>query len=287
MRPSSIDRTAWPNLFISYYTYGQAIGLGLDLSLRDRSNGKMTRRRLHEGAVGAGSAGRGRRSPARSAPRISIDGLKETLATVSGDRELRQRLLLEVRRGPASWSITRALLARAGLVMRKRARRAGVCRPGAAAGRRRRALRVTGPRAVGVAALQGRRRAGRSAGQPRWHGADVDGELGSGARAAQARRSRAAALRAPQRRDRQHHAGARRRIRASRSCRWKRSAASLTDDQKRFRESWLGSLQDSEAAPRYGSVAFPPPAWPWRRPASAQRSQRRRSGTFRASRSTS
>ena len=37
----SIDRTAWPNLFISYYTYGQAIGLGLDLSLRDRSNGKI------------------------------------------------------------------------------------------------------------------------------------------------------------------------------------------------------------------------------------------------------
>ena len=50
---ASIDRTAWPNLFISYYTYGQAIGLGLDLSLRDRSNGKVTRRRLHEGAVGA------------------------------------------------------------------------------------------------------------------------------------------------------------------------------------------------------------------------------------------
>ena len=43
---ASIDRTAWPNLFISYYTYGQAIGLGLDLSLRDRSNGKVTRRRI-------------------------------------------------------------------------------------------------------------------------------------------------------------------------------------------------------------------------------------------------
>ena len=33
------------------------------------------------------------------------------------------------------------------------------------------------------------------------------------------------------------------RIRASRSCRWRRSAASLTDDQKRFRESWLSSQQ--------------------------------------------
>ena len=38
----SIDRTAWNNLFISYYTYGSAIAMGLDLSLRDRSDGKLT-----------------------------------------------------------------------------------------------------------------------------------------------------------------------------------------------------------------------------------------------------
>jgi hypothetical protein len=39
---ASIDRTAWPNLFISYYTYGAAIAMGLDLSLRDRTDGKLT-----------------------------------------------------------------------------------------------------------------------------------------------------------------------------------------------------------------------------------------------------
>ena len=33
---TSIDRTAWPNLFISYYTYGEAIATGLDLTLRSR-----------------------------------------------------------------------------------------------------------------------------------------------------------------------------------------------------------------------------------------------------------
>ncbi|MCA1586771.1 MAG: PDZ domain-containing protein [Acidobacteria bacterium] len=38
----SVDRTAWPNTFISYYTWGAAIGLALDLSLRDRSNGQVT-----------------------------------------------------------------------------------------------------------------------------------------------------------------------------------------------------------------------------------------------------
>ena len=44
---AAIDRTNWPNTFISYYTWGEAIGLGLDLTLRDRSNGKVGARRFH------------------------------------------------------------------------------------------------------------------------------------------------------------------------------------------------------------------------------------------------
>lgn len=39
---SPVDRTNWPNTFISYYTYGSAIALGLDLSLRERSDGAIT-----------------------------------------------------------------------------------------------------------------------------------------------------------------------------------------------------------------------------------------------------
>ena len=35
----SVDPTTWRNTFISYYTWGAAIGLGLDLALRDRSEG--------------------------------------------------------------------------------------------------------------------------------------------------------------------------------------------------------------------------------------------------------
>src|SRR4029079_14503927 len=38
----SIDETNLPTTFISYYTYGAAIATALDLSLRDRSNGKIT-----------------------------------------------------------------------------------------------------------------------------------------------------------------------------------------------------------------------------------------------------
>jgi predicted metalloprotease with PDZ domain len=38
----SVDRTVFDNTYISYYTWGAAIALGLDLSLRDRSDGKLT-----------------------------------------------------------------------------------------------------------------------------------------------------------------------------------------------------------------------------------------------------
>ena len=39
---AAIDRTNYDNTFISYYTWGEAIGLGLDLALRDRSDGRLT-----------------------------------------------------------------------------------------------------------------------------------------------------------------------------------------------------------------------------------------------------
>jgi predicted metalloprotease with PDZ domain len=39
---TSTDRTNFDNTFISYYTWGQAIGLGLDLTLRSRSDGRVS-----------------------------------------------------------------------------------------------------------------------------------------------------------------------------------------------------------------------------------------------------
>ena len=39
---SSIDRTSFDNTYISYYAWGSAIGLALDLTLRDRSDGRVT-----------------------------------------------------------------------------------------------------------------------------------------------------------------------------------------------------------------------------------------------------
>ena len=115
----SIDRTAWPNLFISYYTYGQAIGLGLDLSLRDRSNGKTSGDDYMK-ALWARFGRPGQKEAGKVSTAYAIDGLKETLATVSGDRNFANDFFSKFVEGRQLVDYT-ALLARAGLVMRKRA----------------------------------------------------------------------------------------------------------------------------------------------------------------------
>ena len=115
----SIDRTAWPNLFISYYTYGQAIGLGLDLSLRDRSDGKATGD-AYMRALWARFGRPGQKEPGKVSTAYSIDGLKETLATVSGDRNFANDFFSKFVEGREVVDYAR-LLGRAGLVMRKRA----------------------------------------------------------------------------------------------------------------------------------------------------------------------
>ena len=116
---ASIDRTAWPNLFISYYTYGQAIGLGLDLSLRDRSNGKISGDDFMK-ALWARFGRPGQKEPGKVATTYTIDGLKETLATVSGDRNFANTFFSRFVEGRELVDYTR-LLERAGLVLRKRA----------------------------------------------------------------------------------------------------------------------------------------------------------------------
>jgi predicted metalloprotease with PDZ domain len=114
----SIDRTAWPNLFISYYTYGQAIGLGLDLSLRDRSNTKVTGDQFMN-ALWAQFGRPGQKEPGKVATTYTVDGLKETLAKVSGDRSFTNDFFTKFVEGRDVVDYTR-LLARAGFVVRRR-----------------------------------------------------------------------------------------------------------------------------------------------------------------------
>jgi predicted metalloprotease with PDZ domain len=115
---AAIDRTAWPNLFISYYTYGQAIGLGLDLSLRDRSNGTITGDAFMN-ALWAQYGRPGQKEPGKVSTPYTADGLKEELAKLTGDRGFANDFFAKFIEGREVVDYAR-LLERAGLVMRKR-----------------------------------------------------------------------------------------------------------------------------------------------------------------------
>jgi predicted metalloprotease with PDZ domain len=112
------DRTNWDNTFISYYTWGAAIGLGLDLSLRARSDNKVTlddfmravwRRHGQPAAPAEGVVAQ---------PYTTRD-LNDRLAEVSGDPEFADQFFARYIYG-REVADYQSLLARAGFVMRKR-----------------------------------------------------------------------------------------------------------------------------------------------------------------------
>ena len=115
---AAIDRTSWDNTFISYYTYGAAIGLALDLSLRDRSNGQ-TSLDTYMKALWARHGRPGQKDPGMVATPYTMDDLKNVLVEVSGDRAFAMAFFANYIQGHdvADYG---ALLARAGLIMRKR-----------------------------------------------------------------------------------------------------------------------------------------------------------------------
>jgi predicted metalloprotease with PDZ domain len=135
----AIDETNLPATFISYYTYGAAIATALDLSLRDRSNGKVTLDDFMRAMWNA--HGRpGGPSPALIAKPYTLKDARDRLAEVSGDREFADEFFDRYIEGRELPDYPR-LLARVGLVLRKRspgAAWAGVMEEGAAGPGRRR-----------------------------------------------------------------------------------------------------------------------------------------------------
>ena len=118
-RSVATDRTNFTNTFISYYTWGQVIGLALDLTLRDRSDGRVTlddfMRALWE------KFGRpGTKSPGYVETPYTIDDLKATLAAVAGDAAFANDFFARYIQGREVADYTR-LLARGGLTLRPRA----------------------------------------------------------------------------------------------------------------------------------------------------------------------
>lgn len=82
---TAIDPTNFGNTFISYYTWGAAIGLGLDLALRVRSEGAVTLDDfMRELWVRFGRPGGA--LPGSVAAPYKLPDVEAVLATVSGDR---------------------------------------------------------------------------------------------------------------------------------------------------------------------------------------------------------
>jgi predicted metalloprotease with PDZ domain len=113
---SSVDRTNFENTYLSYYTWGAAIGLGLDLALRDRSNGTVTlddyMRLLWQRHGKPGG-----KAPGYVDRPYAMPDLITALADVSGDPAFARDFFARFVQGADVVDYDR-LLARAGLVTR-------------------------------------------------------------------------------------------------------------------------------------------------------------------------
>jgi predicted metalloprotease with PDZ domain len=115
---ASNDETNLPTTFLSYYTYGAAIATALDLSLRERSNGKLSLDDYMR-AMWLAHGKPGGPSPAIIAKPYTLKDARDRLAEVSGDRRFADEFFdryVEGREVPDY----AALFARVGLVLRKR-----------------------------------------------------------------------------------------------------------------------------------------------------------------------
>jgi predicted metalloprotease with PDZ domain len=119
---ASIDQTNFSNTYISYYTWGTALGAGLDLTLRERTEGKVTldhyMRALWErfGRPGASV-------PGYVATPYTLDDLKIVLGGVAGDETFAQDFFARYIEGREMPDYAR-LLARAGLLLKSNGGRA-------------------------------------------------------------------------------------------------------------------------------------------------------------------
>jgi predicted metalloprotease with PDZ domain len=113
---TSIDSTNFDNTFISYYTWGEAIGVALDLSLRDRSDGRVTLDDFMR-ALWTKYGKPGIRVPGYVDTPYTLADLKSVLAAVSGDATFANDFFTRYIEGHDVADYQR-LLARAGLILR-------------------------------------------------------------------------------------------------------------------------------------------------------------------------
>jgi predicted metalloprotease with PDZ domain len=113
----AVDVTNWDDTFLSYYTFGAALGLGLDLSLRDLTNGRVSMddymRALWE------RHGRTKAAPGLVATPYTLADAQAVLAAVSGNPSFAEEFFRRYVLGYEVVDYGR-LLARAGFVLRPR-----------------------------------------------------------------------------------------------------------------------------------------------------------------------
>ena len=114
----AVDKTNFGTTFTSYYTYGAAVALALDLSLRERSNGKLSLDdymqamwRMHGKPAAP--------QPGLVAKPYTLADARARLAEVSGDRAFADEFFDKYVEGRDVADYARLLL-RAGYVLRKR-----------------------------------------------------------------------------------------------------------------------------------------------------------------------
>ena len=112
------DRTAFAETYISYYTWGEALGAALDLTLRERSDGRITLDDYMRALWNKFGRSASQRPGYVESPYTAAD-LKSTLADVSGDAAFASDFFARYIEGHDVADYTR-LLARAGLLLRQR-----------------------------------------------------------------------------------------------------------------------------------------------------------------------
>jgi predicted metalloprotease with PDZ domain len=120
---TSMDRTNFDNTFISYYTWGETIALGLDLTLRQRSDGRITLDDFMR-AMWQQFGKPGGRAPGYVDRPYTMADAKAVLASVAGDRVFADDFFARYIQGHDVPDYAR-LLAAAGLVLRPHAPQAG------------------------------------------------------------------------------------------------------------------------------------------------------------------
>lgn len=113
-----IDRTNWSNTVISYYPFGAAIALALDLTLRERSDGKITLDDYMRAMWRVHGKPGGQREGYVDQPYTMADA-EARLAEVSGDRAFAREFFARYIQGRELADYAR-LLRRAGFELRKR-----------------------------------------------------------------------------------------------------------------------------------------------------------------------